>query len=112
MPRGTKENRIRRKRAELLKIFSTLDVNKLKTVLPLIDRAAFMAVELEDLEIKLREEGWVEEYQNGQNQFGRKKSANADVYLSMSKNLTSIVKQLLDVVPAEQRRGKLGEFIQ
>lgn len=111
MAKVSKETRIKRKKSELLEIFSTLDGNKLKTAMTLIERAAFMTVSLEDLEEALRTDGWVEDYQNGQNQFGRKKSANADVYLSMTKNLTAIVKQLLDIVPAEKQKSKLEELL-
>lgn len=111
MAKLSKETRIKRKKTELLEIFSALDGNKLKTAMALIERAAFMTVSLEDLEETLRTEGWVEDYQNGQNQFGKKKSANADVYLSMTKNLTAITKQLLDIVPVEKPKGKLEELL-
>lgn len=112
MAKMSKETRIKRKKAELLEIFSTLDGNRLKTAMALIDRAAFMTVSLEELEETLQTEGWVEDYQNGQNQFGKKKSASADVYLSMTKNLTTITKQLLDIVPDKPARSKLEEFLQ
>lgn len=111
MAKTSKETRIKRKKTELLETFAALDGNKLKTAMSLIDRAAFMTVSLEDLEDTLRDEGWVEDYQNGQNQFGKKKSANADVYLSMTKNLTAITKQLLEIAPAEKPRGKLEELL-
>lgn len=106
----SKEKRIKEERERLVALFEEADKNKLATVLPLIERAAFLRVSLEDLERKLNEEGWTEEYTNGQNQSGKKKSAEADAHISLTKNLTAITKQLLELVPPEQKKGKLAEM--
>ena len=63
--------------------------------------------DLEDLEEQLNETGWVETYQNGENQSGMKKAAAADVHISLTKNLNAIVKQLLDLVPPAQKTSRL-----
>lgn len=99
--------RIEREKERLLTIFRDLDENKLKTCATLIDRAAFITVSLEDLEEQLNETGWVETYQNGENQSGLKKAAAADVHISLTKNLNAIVKQLLDLVPPAQKASRL-----
>lgn len=99
--------RIEREKERLLTIFRDLDANKLKTCSTLIDRAAFITVSLEDLEAQLNETGWVETYQNGENQSGLKKAAAADVHISLTKNLNAIVKQLLDLVPPAQKASRL-----
>lgn len=106
----TKENRIKAEKKRLVALFAAADQNKLATVLPLIERAAFLTIHLEDLEEKLNEEGWTEEYRNGQNQSGQKKSANAEAHISLTKNLTAITKQLLELVPPEQKKSKLEEL--
>ena len=112
MAKQTKETRIRRERKRLGTIFADLEPNKLSTCQALIDRAAFITVSLEDLEEQLNETGWVEYYQNGENQSGMKKAAAADVHISLTKNLNAIVKQLLDLVPPAQKASRLEAMMQ
>lgn len=111
MAKASKETRIRREKKRLDKIFEGLEENKLSTCRALIDRAAFITVSLEDLEVQLNATGWVEYYQNGENQSGMKKSAAADVHISLTKNLNAIVKQLLDLVPPAQKASRLEELM-
>jgi hypothetical protein len=105
-----KETRIKKERARLEEIFSDLEPNKLSTCQALLDRAAFITVSLEDVEEQLNEIGWTEYYQNGETQSGWKKSAAADVHISLTKNLNTIIKQLLELVPPAQKRSKLEEL--
>lgn len=107
MAKIKKTTRIQREKDRLLDIFKDLEANKLRTCAALIDRAAFITISLEDLEEQLNETGWVEAYQNGENQSGMKKSAAADVHISLTKNLNAIVKQLLDLVPPAQKASRL-----
>ena len=46
-----------------------------------------------------------------QTQSGWKKSAAADVHISLTKNLNTIIKQLLELVPPAQKRSKLEELM-
>ena len=110
MAEYTKEQRIAKEKRRLVKIFKDLEANKLSTCKALIARAAFITVSLEDLEEQLNTTGWVEQYQNGENQSGLKKSANADVHISLTKNLNAIIKQLLELVPPAQKKSKLLEM--
>ena len=73
-------------------------------VTPLIEKAAFMSIELDDLQETIRQEGWTSEYQNGENQWGTKKSPEADTYIALSKNYAAVIKQLIDLVPAAKRK--------
>ena len=111
MAKPKKETRIKKERERLLEIFKDLEPNKLSTCQALIDRAAFITVSLEDLEVQLNETGWIEPYQNGEKQSGMKKAAAADVHISLTKNLNAIVKQLLDMVPAAQKSSRLNELM-
>lgn len=105
----TRETRISNEKRRLRAIFKNLDENKKKLVTPLIDKAAFMSVELDILQEKIQEEGWTSEYKNGENQFGTKKSPEAETYIALSKNYTVIVKQLTELVPAaEKKKSKLA----
>ena len=111
MAKMKKETRIQREKQRLLDLFKGLDENKLQTCLSLIDRAAFITISLEDLEAQLNETGWVEPYQNGENQSGMKKAAAADVHISLTKNLNAIIKQLIDLVPPAQKASRLAELM-
>jgi hypothetical protein len=106
-----KERKIRKEIKRLKTIFADLEPNKLQTVDTLIDRAAYITVSLQELEQQLNAFGWVEEYRNGQNQSGLKKSAAAEVYNSLTKNLTTIMKQLVDLVPPAQKASRLAEMM-
>lgn len=55
---------------------------------------AFMRIELEDLQERLADEGWQDEYQNGENQSGTKSSPSAKAFLDVQKLYNSTVRQL------------------
>ena len=99
MPKITTDTRIKRERERLLEIFAELDEKRRNTAVSLIENAAFMTVTLEDLRKTISENGVVSEYQNGENQFGTKKSPEVEVYNTMIKNFTTIIKTLCDMLP-------------
>lgn len=68
-----KENRIKDEKKRLKEIFAELEENKRNLVTPLIEKAAFMSIELDDLQETIEQEGWTSEYKNGENQYGTKK---------------------------------------
>ena len=105
-----KEKKIKKETKRLQEVFKDLDPNKLKTVDALIARAAYITVSLQELEEQLNRDGWVEEYNNGRLQSGMKKSAAAEVHISLTKNLNAIMKQLLDLVPPAQKASRLEEM--
>ena len=102
-----KEKKIRKETKRLMEVFEGLDKNKLKVAESLIARAAYITVSIQELEEQLNEEGWTEEYMNGRNQSGIKKSAAAEVHLGLTKNLNAIMKQLLDLVPPARKESRL-----
>ena len=112
MSKIKKTTRIERETKRLMEIFKDLEPNKLKTCTALINRAAFITISLEDLEVQLNETGWVETYQNGENQSGVKKAAAADVHISLTKNLNAIMKQLLELVPPAQKESRLTALME
>ena len=107
MAKPSKNALIKRERTRMEKIFANLDQNKLEIAQPLIERAAFIRVSIEELEEQINRDGWTEEYQNGTAQRGVKRSAAADAHIALTKNLTAITKQLLDIVPPAARGSKL-----
>ena len=98
---------------KLKKIFKDIEPSKQKTVEKLISNAAFMAESLDDLQEIIREKGYTEEYQNGANQFGVKKCSEVEIYNTMIKNYTSVIKQLVDLWPSGAASGgdELLDFI-
>jgi hypothetical protein len=94
-------------------LINTLPEAKKSVALGLLDKAVFMDEELGKLQKILKEKGWVEHYQNGENQCGLKKSSEADVYNGMIKNYNSTLKQIADLFPAEDKTAgdPLMEFL-
>lgn len=106
------QTRLKRAREELSTVFADLDEKRRKTVDKLLDNAAFMAVQLEDLRAVIQENGVTSEYQNGENQFGTKKSPEVEVYLAMIKNYTAIINSLCAMLPTDNpAASKLLEFV-
>ena len=107
----TKEEKIKKEIRRLKKIFECLDKNKAATAQPLIDTAAFIIISLEEVQAGINENGYTEEYKNGANQFGVKQSALVEIHIAMTRNLATIMKQLVDLAPPERRKdGKLAMF--
>ena len=100
----SKEERIIKEQRRLKKIFADLEEGKLKLVTPLIEKAAFMSIELDELQKTIEEDGWTSEYKNGENQYGTKRSPEADTYIALSKNYAAVIKQLVELVPAPKRK--------
>lgn len=95
----TKKKRITKEIARLKKLFKVIPENTLQSVMSLISNAAFMAVTLDDLQQTINDEGAVSKYQNGENQWGTKKSPEVEIYNTMIKNHSSLIKQLTDLIP-------------
>lgn len=70
-----------------------------------MDEAAFMAASLYELRKIINEKGYTEEYQNGANQKGIKKRSEVEIYNTMIKNYSAIIKQLTDLLPKEQEKN-------
>ncbi|MDF2878618.1 MAG: hypothetical protein K0S30_1714 [Clostridia bacterium] len=83
-------------------------------VLSLIENAAFMTITLEDLQVVINKDGAVIEYQNGENQWGTKKSPEVEIYNTMIKNHMGIMRQLTDLMPGapNPKDKKEDEFMQ
>lgn len=67
----------------------------------LIRKAEFIHGELLKLQDIILEKGWVEEYQNGQNQHGVKKSSEGDTYNQLIKNYTTLMRQIMEKLPVQ-----------
>ncbi|MCM1192907.1 MAG: hypothetical protein NC123_15635 [Butyrivibrio sp.] len=92
-------SKIKKEKKRLGEIFKNIETTKLKLVEKLIDEAAFQSVTLEETREIIRRDGVIEEYQNGANQKGIKKSSAVEVYDKMVNTYSRIVKQLCELLP-------------
>lgn len=104
MTEQTPEARIAAEKQRLREQFADVGEDKLTTVDKLLDRVAFMTVSLEDLETAILEKGYTSEYQNGANQWGEKKTPEAEMYLAMMQRYLPAMKQLMDLLPDDAPR--------
>ena len=100
-----KKQRIKKQQNKLNKIFKQLDKDTFALVQNMIGELAFMSVTLEDNREHIEKYGVKELYMNGKGQFGYKESVESKNYNVMIKNYTNIVKQLVDFLPKEEKKG-------
>ena len=98
---------------KLERIFKNIADDKRQVVDKLISNAAFMAEQLDNLQADIKEKGYISEYQNGENQWGTKKSPEIEIYNTMIKNYMGIIKQLTDLLPDENKdeADELMQFV-
>ena len=97
--------------AELMKIYEELPEEKMSLAIPLIENAAFIEIEMKKLQECIKTEGFVDEYMNGANQYGKKQSANLQSYNSLVKSYNMINQRLEAMLPAKKIKSKLGKLI-
>ncbi|KEZ85559.1 hypothetical protein IO99_13770 [Clostridium sulfidigenes] len=91
-------------------LFKDLNKDVKKTVDSLIQNAAYMAVTLRELQETLNQNGMITEYQNGENQWGTKKSPEVEIYNTMVKNFISAMKALNDYLPKGNKKNDDDDF--
>nr|DAH69684.1 MAG TPA: hypothetical protein [Caudoviricetes sp.] len=96
----TKEQRIRAEKTRLRRIYKLLPKEAAGTVAGLIDQAAFMRIECEDMADDLRENGWTEKFQQSERlePYDRARPIG-QAYNSTNANYQKIIKQLTALLP-------------
>lgn len=97
-----KTKRIKKEVNRLKRLFKDIDKNKKDLVQTTIEDVAFMTVTMQDMREKIVREGTTCKYKNGENQYGKKQSPDAQLYLQMSQKLTQAMKILTDCLPKTQ----------
>ena len=110
MTKEEKEKRITAEIKRLTKMFKKMHKDTKSVVKNLIVNAGFMAITLEDLQNHITTNGVTDKYQNGENQWGTKKSPEVEIYNTMVKNHTQIMKQLADLLPKQVPEEKDDGF--
>lgn len=106
-----KEISIKKEKNRIKKIFKEIDENKLKFCMTLIDRLAWLNVSVKELEQSIDRDGTTILYDNGGGQTGVKDNPNVKTLIQYTKNITTITKQLVDLVPASKKKSKLEELM-
>ena len=96
--------------SEYNKIFKDLSLEKKKLIKKAIEQAVHMEFQLDELQMALEKVGFVEEYQNGNNQYGKKESTESKAYNQLMKNYTAVVKILLAELPRTTLVDEDDEF--
>jgi hypothetical protein len=98
------DEKIKKEFNRLKRLFKNIPKDKMNTALSLIRNAAFMTITLDDLQESINANGVISEYQNGENQWGTKKSPEVEIYNTMIKNHMAAIKQLVDLLPEEEKK--------
>ena len=107
MARKKKETRIKAEKERLLEIYQELPQKKAELAIGLIERAAFMRVECEDLEADLRENGWTESFQQSEKMepYDRARPQGQS-YQTLNTNYQKIIKQLDAMLPPAESAAR------
>ena len=97
--------------SELKQIYAPLSEEKKALAYPLIENLVFIGEQMEELQAIIRKEGCSDEYKNGNNQFGKKQSANLQAYNALVKSYNMINTRLEGMLPAKQSKSKLDELM-
>ena len=102
---------LNRRVKELKRIFSEVDADKMKVIEPSLIQAARMELYIVDLANQLDEVGFVEMYQNGENQTGKKESTESKAYSTMVKNYNAVIRTLLSCLPESEQKDAEDEML-
>lgn len=96
----SKEEAIKKEVSRIKSGLKEINKKTLKMNEGLIDHTAYLQVTLINLKKEIDENnGWVCEYQNGENQFGKKKSPEAEVFITLDKSYREAMKQINELLP-------------
>lgn len=96
----TKEEKIKREKQRLERIYKDLDGKKKEVVEGLIQEAAYMRATLEELREMIDEAGPIDEMPQGKYSILREHPA-VKTYNTMVQRYTTVTKQLTDLLPKE-----------
>ncbi len=106
-----REERINKYFKHLKKITKDVDKERKSVIIPLLENIAFCIVQLEELRAYIKQNGYFEYYQNGDNQFGYKKSIATDLISQVSKNYSTFLGRLKEYIPdANLKDDELDKF--
>lgn len=105
-----KSTRINAEKRRLTKLYKDMDNAKKAIAVGLIERAAFMRVECEELEVFLQENGWTEKFSQGNQEPYDRARPQGQAYQTLNANYQKIIKQLDAMLPRETPQPKDDGF--
>ena len=105
----SKESRIKAEKKRLCSLYKTLPESRHKLATGLIDRAAFMRVELDELEADLQKNGWSEMFSQGKQEPYERARPSGQVFNTMSANYLKVIHQLDSMLPKAQQPQEEGD---
>jgi hypothetical protein len=110
----SKEERIKEEKQRLAEFYADMEPAKKGIAAGLIERAAFMRVQCEDLERYLNENGWTEPFSQGNQEPYDRARPQGQTYNTLNANYQKIIKQLDTMLPPadkpEQDADGFDEF--
>ena len=104
-----RKKEIKKEERRLKRLFNAIDENKKKLVYTTIEDVAFMTVTMRELRENIIRDGTEVEYKNGENQYGKKQSPDAQLYLQMSQKQTQAMKILTECLPKTEKPLKADD---
>ena len=101
----SKKNRVKAELERLDALYASMDPNRKSLAAGLIESAAFMRVELQDLAEDLKENGWTEMFSQGKQEPYARARPQGQAYNSTNGNYQKIIKQLDAMLPREEPRA-------
>lgn len=90
---------VKKRIKELKDAFQTVDADRMRVINNAIEEVAYMEEKLAQIKVEIDRVGFVEEYQNGENQYGTKESTASKAYNTLLKNYNSYIRTLIQALP-------------
>ena len=102
MAKKSKASRIKTEKERLTANYAELPAARKQVAEGLIVRAAFMRIELEDLEKDIQENGWTEMFSQGKQEPYARARPQGQTYNAVNANYQKIIKQLDSMLPRDE----------
>ncbi|MCC0641618.1 hypothetical protein IC217_15695 [Clostridioides sp. ES-W-0017-02] len=106
-----KEKKIKQEVSRLKKNYKDLEKEKVKILDGLVNEAAFLKISLEETREILTKEGLTEIFKQGKQEFERER-LQVKIYLNFMKLYSSVMKQLIDIIPSDIKQEEEDELIE
>lgn len=107
-----RKKQINKHKRMIKKLLSDIDQDTLKLNDGLIDEAATYAANLVECNELIKRDGLVDTYQNGENQWGTKKSVAAELKPKYTATYQSLIRQLSGLLPTEKEKDAAAELME
>lgn len=104
----TREEKIDFEYKRISKALKSIPEDQRKVAENLMREAAYMTQIIADSKAEIDQNGIIEEYQNGENQHGRKKNPAVEIYDRAVNSYSKIIKQLTDLMPDSAAAQAVG----